>query len=78
MIILQNFGYKIIETKIPNITGRTRFNYVKILSDENIGHGIQNKELERINEIFRAGVTIWHNHNYIGDFTTANTIVNNS
>lgn len=75
MIILQNFGYKILETKIPNITGRSTFNYVKILSDETIGYGIQNKELERINDIFRNGVTIWHNHSNIGNYSLNNSIV---
>lgn len=75
MIISQNFGYKILETKIPNITGRSIFNYVKILNGENIGYGIQNKELETINEIFSNGVTIWHNHANIGNYSLNNTIV---
>ena len=69
------FGYKILETKIPNITGRSIFNYVKILNGENIGYGIQNKELETINEIFRSGVTIWHNHANIGNYNLNNSIV---
>lgn len=74
--ILIDSGYKINETKIPNITGRTYWNYVEIGSSEEIGHGnLPNKYLEEINNIFRKGVTIWHNHANIGNYSLNNTIV---
>ena len=70
------FGYKTNLTKVPNITGRTYFNYVQIADSEVIGYGeVPNKYMEQINQIFRSGVTIWHNHSYMGDYTVSNTIV---
>lgn len=70
------FGYKINETKIPNLTGRTNFNYIKIGGNDVFATGnIQTKFLETINKIAQQGVTIWHNHANIGDFSVTNTIV---
>ena len=70
------FGYKINETKIPNLTGRTYFNYIKIGGNDIFATGnIQTKFLETINKIAQQGVTIWHNHDNIGNFALDNTIV---
>jgi hypothetical protein len=70
------FGYKIIDTKIPNITGRTNWNYVEIGSSEEIGHGdVPSNYLDEINSAFRRGVTIWHNHSNIGNYNLSNPIV---
>lgn len=70
------FGYKTNLTKIPNINGRTYFNYVQIADSEVIGYGeVPNKYMDEINRIFRTGVTIWHDHSKIGDYTVTNSIV---
>lgn len=70
------FGYKINETKTPNLTGRTNFNYIKIGGNDRFATGnIQSKFLDTINQIAQQGVTIWHNHANIGDFSVSNTIV---
>lgn len=70
------FGYKIIDTKIPNITGRQNWNYVEIGSSEEIGNGdVPSIYLDEINSAFRRGVTIWHNHNNIGNFNLNNGII---
>ena len=70
------FGYKIQETKIPNITGRTYWNYIKIGNNDRFASGnIQTKFLDTINRIAQSGVTIWHNHANIGNFNLNNTIV---
>lgn len=70
------FGYKINRVKVPNLTGRSRFNYVEINQGEDIVNGnVPVKYLEEINNICSSGVTIWHNHSYIGDYLTANPIV---
>ena len=70
------FGYKTNLTKVPNITGRTYFNYVQIADSEVIGYGeVPNKYMDEINNIFRKGVTIWHDHSNIGDYTVNNSIV---
>lgn len=69
-------GYQINETKIANITGRTYWNYIQIGSEEIIGTGnVASKYMEEINNICRKGVTIWHNHENIGNYNLNNTIV---
>lgn len=70
------FGYKTNLTKVPNINGRTYFNYIQIADSEVIGYGeVPNKYMDEINNIFRKGVTIWHDHTNIGDYTVTNSIV---
>lgn len=69
------YGYQVNELKVPNINNRNIFNYVQIAPDENIGYGnIPNNYMEIINKIFRNGVTIWHNHNNIGNYNLDNYI----
>lgn len=70
------FGYKINEIKIPNIIGRENFNYIQISEADDLGYGnIPSVALKAINDIARRGVTIWHNHANLGDYTVPNTIV---
>ena len=74
------FGYKTNRVKLPNQTGRTYWNYVKIGGTESIGYStntnrsVPASSMEVINNIYRAGVTIWHNHTNIGNFNLNNTI----
>lgn len=73
------YGYQINRIKLPNQTGRLNFNYVQIGEGENIGYstsGVNSSDMEEINNIYRRGVTIWHNHANLGDFSVANTITN--
>lgn len=70
------FGYKINTVKNPNITGRTYWNYVEIGGTEEIGYGTApSTAMQVINGACRKGVTIWHNHNNIGNFNLTNSIV---
>lgn len=70
------FGYKINETKTPNITGRAYWNFIEIGQDESIGYGtVPSKYMEIINNACRQGVTIWHDHSNIGNFNLTNSIV---
>lgn len=70
------FGYKINKLENPNINGRRYWNYVEIGKSEEIGHGdIPSKYMEQINNAFRQGVTIWHNHENIGNYNLNNTII---
>ena len=70
------FGYKINETKTPNITGRAYWNFIEIGQDESIGFGsVPSKYMEIINNACRQGVTIWHNHENIGNFNLTNSIL---
>lgn len=68
------FGYKINETKIPNLTGRTNWNYVKTIG-ANIEGYLPQKDLQEIKEIFNNGVTLWHNSNTFLDYSQSNTII---
>ena len=70
------FGYKINRLKTPNITGRTYWNYVEIGESEDIGYGdVPSKFMEEINNACRKGITIWHNHENVGNYSLNNTIV---
>ena len=75
------FGYKINEIKLPNQIGRAYFNYVQIGQTENIGYSTNESRsvpaasMEVINNIFRKGVTIWHEHRFLGDYSVDNHIV---
>ena len=76
MIILQDIGYAIRHLESPNLTGRTYWNYVEIGNNEEIGYGdVPSKYMEDINNACRKGITIWHNHANLGNFSLNNTIV---
>ena len=73
------FGYKVTTLKVPNITGRQYFNYLQIGKGEVIGYSnnlgsVPAESMEIINNIFRNGTTLWHNHGRIGNYTE-NTII---
>ena len=74
------YGYKVNSLKVPNFTGRTYWNYVKISNGEIIGTStgtisIPDSSMDIINAVFRKGTTIWHNHDNIGNYSLDNTIV---
>ena len=73
------FGYMTNRLKVPNQTGRRYFNYVEIGKSEIIGYAKTNtsvpaEAMEKINNIYRSGVTLWHDHSRIGNYTE-NTII---
>lgn len=70
------FGYKINNIETPNIIGRQNWNYIEIGQNECIGYGsTPTKFMEEINNACRKGVTIWHNHDDIGNFNLDNGII---
>lgn len=74
------FGYRTNLLKQPNITGRRYWNYVQIADGEDIVKSnktisVPANAMETINQIFRKGTTIWHDHANIGNFSLSNTIV---
>lgn len=70
------FGYAIRRLETPNITGRKYWNYVEIGPNEEIGYGsVPSNFMEIINGACRRGVTIWHNHENLGDFSLDNKII---
>ena len=70
----QMFGYKVNIVKIPNITGRRNWNFVKTISCNIIGN-IPQEDMQKIKEIFNSGVTLWHNPSTFLDYSQSNPIV---
>lgn len=73
-------GYKVNRLKVPNETGRTYWNYIQIANDDCIGTtkntiSVPTSSMDIINNAYRSGVTIWHDHANIGDYSLSNTIV---
>lgn len=74
------FGYKVNRLKLPNQTGRPHWNYVQIGAGEDIGVSTNQQisvpanSMDVINSVYRAGTTIWHSHDEIGDFTLNNQL----
>lgn len=70
------FGYKVNEVKTPNLKSRTQFNFIKVGGMDELVHGdIPASDMEKINGIFRKGVTIFHNYSNFGNYTISNPIV---
>lgn len=76
-VILDNFfsmfGYKINNVKVPNITGRPNWNYVKTI-DCNITGNIPQEDLQELKDMFDNGVTFWHNPSTFLDYSQSNAI----
>lgn len=68
------FGYKINDVKVPNITGRRNWNYVKTV-DANIIGDIPQEDLQTLKDILNSGVTFWHNASTFLDYSQSNPIV---
>lgn len=68
------FGYKINRVKVPNITGRSNWNYVKTINC-NFDGDIPQTDLNIIKAMFNNGVTLWHNPSTIYDYSNSNGIV---
>lgn len=70
------FGYKVNIVKTPNLNSRSKFNFIKVGGmDELISGNIPASDLEKINSLFRKGITIFHNYSDIGNYTISNPIV---
>lgn len=70
------FGYAIKKLELPNITGRKYWNYIEIGQNEEIGYGeVPSKFMDTINNACRRGVTIWHNHANVGNYSLDNSII---
>ena len=68
------FGYKINRVKVPNITGRSNWNYVKTINC-NFDGDIPQTDLQIIREMFNGGTTLWHNPSTMYDYSNSNNIV---
>lgn len=68
------FGYKVNRVKVPNITGRSNWNYVKTINC-NFDGDIPQTDLNIIKAMFNNGVTLWHNPSTIYNYSNSNGIV---
>ena len=59
---------------MPNITGRSNWNYVKT-SRCYIQADIPQEDLQEIKNMFDNGITIWHNPATFMDYSQSNAIV---
>lgn len=67
---LDVYGYATNQVKVPNITGRPYWNYVKTQNSKVTGScGFD--DLEKINSIFNNGITFWHG-DYVGNYSLNN------
>ena len=68
------FGYKVNLVKVPNITGRRNWNYVKTVGCY-IEADIPQDDLEQIKSMFDKGITFWHNTTTFMDYSQNNDII---
>lgn len=68
------FGYKTNEVKLPNITGRRHWNYIKTIGC-NILADIPQNDLDEIKRGFDRGITIWHHPNSFMNYNLNNDII---
>ena len=67
-------GYKVNLMKVPNITGRTNWNYVRTKGCNIIGD-VPQGDMQEIKGMFNRGITIWHNPSTFMDYSQNNAIV---
>lgn len=68
------YGYQTNRLKVPNISGRPQWNYVKTKDCEIIGN-IPAATKANIIDIFNSGITFWKNGDNIGNYSLNNQIV---
>lgn len=68
------FGYKVNLVKVPNITGRRNWNYIKTINC-NFSGDIPQTDLNIIKTMFNNGTTLWHNPNTIYNYNESNDII---
>lgn len=64
------YGYATHQVKVPNITGRPSWNYVKTIDSKIIG-SVPFDDMNKIRSIFDSGLTFWHG-DWVGDYTRTN------
>lgn len=67
------YGYQTNRLKVPNISGRKAWNYVKTRECELVGN-IPASIKASIMDIFNTGVTFWKDGDKIGDYSQDNTL----
>lgn len=65
------FGYKVNRLKVPNLTSRPNWNYIKTIGADFTGQAPASV-LAHINAIFNNGITLWHHANTYNDYSQDN------
>ena len=68
------YGYKCNRVKLPNITGRRNWNFVKTVGCY-IEADIPQDDLQEIKSMFDKGITFWHNPATFADYSQSNDII---
>lgn len=68
------YGYKVNDVKVPNITGRANWNYVKTIGCNFTGD-IPQQDIENIRNLFDSGITFWHNEENFLNYSASNGII---
>ena len=68
------YGYKVNTLKVPNVTGRRNWNYVKTIGCY-IDGDIPQTDMQEIKDMFNNGVTFWHNPSTFADYSQNNDII---
>lgn len=69
------YGYQTNKVKLPNITGRPNWNYVKTLGLnvlQKSNSNVPQEDLQEFKAIFNNGVTLWHNPATFLDYSQNN------
>lgn len=69
------FGYKVNLLKVPNISGRENWNYVKLIEANVEGNIIPEKYLNEYKQMLNKGITFWHNPATFLDYSQNNPII---
>ena len=66
------FGYACHRVKVPNISSRPYWNYVKTIGCVATG-SVPSDDMKKIKKIFDNGITFWKNGTYIGNYDLDNS-----
>lgn len=66
------FGYATNKLKVPNVTGRPSWNYVKTMEAKIVGN-VPFNDMAKIKDNFNKGITFWHG-DWVGDYTRNNKL----
>lgn len=69
------FGYKTLANKVPNITGRSNWNYVKTIEAQVDSTSVPEKYIKEYKQMLNNGITFWHNPATFMDYSQTNSIV---
>ena len=68
------YGYKVNTLKVPNISGRSNWNFVRTIG-ANIEGDIPQEDLQEIKTLFDNGITLWHTVDDFLDYSKNNLII---